>query len=354
MREFIFASKHKTTPISRVPNRSVFPKFLSGEQGPIQQILRPSQVHASTHVVATPQLLFGKGDQEGDLIPRLEQEQALQLPQIEATGPVTPSVSGTVPDIRTPEREGRGTGEEELAADLHTFGGAGNVVADIQLSFSQPKTNRFSGGKDDPVVSGVTKGAFSQPGGRVVGVFGAEFYEPAFTGIKWAFAGGKCTITAKLDVQCPWGTNGGTRTDVPSATDAVVTKAKWPAIKADLAPGAASPFKSPRTTYYSKSLVEKHEKFHGTDDDKWTATSGLGIVKANLEAGTVATATAAAEVATLVNATRAKLISENLKWYKGGGATHSAYAGEIRAYADGKASYQKLADDVEKHGKSLP
>lgn len=43
MREFIFAGKHKTTPISRVPNRPVFAKFPSGEQGPIQQILRPSQ-----------------------------------------------------------------------------------------------------------------------------------------------------------------------------------------------------------------------------------------------------------------------------------------------------------------------
>lgn len=61
MREFIFAGKHKTTPISRVPNRSVFPKFLSGEQGPIQRILRPSQVYASTSVAAAPQPLFGKG-----------------------------------------------------------------------------------------------------------------------------------------------------------------------------------------------------------------------------------------------------------------------------------------------------
>lgn len=47
MREFIFASKHKNTPISRVPNRSIFAKFPSKEQGLIQQILRPSQVQAS-------------------------------------------------------------------------------------------------------------------------------------------------------------------------------------------------------------------------------------------------------------------------------------------------------------------
>ena len=228
-----------------------------------------------------------------------------------------------------------------------------NVVADIRLDFSQPKTDRRSDGKHDPVVSGVSVGAFSQPSGRAVSPFGSEYYEPAFTGISYAFAGGKCTISAKLDVVCPWGTNAGGRTDVPSATDAVVTKAKWPDIKADLQPGAASPFKSRRTTYYSQSLVERHEKFHGTDDEAWTSASGLGIVKAHLEAGTVASASAAADVPTLVDAARVKVISENLKWYKGGGAAHDSYVGEIRAYADGKASYQKLADDVETQGKSL-
>jgi hypothetical protein len=187
-----------------------------------------------------------------------------------------------------------------------------------------------------------------------VSPFGSEFYEPAFKGISYTFAGGKCTISAKLDVVCPWGTNAGGRTDVPSATDAVVTKTAWPNIKADLQPGAASPFKSLRTKYYSQSLVEKHEKFHGTEDNSWTTSSGLGIVKAYLEAGNVASASAKTDVDTLVNGARTKLISENLKWYKGGGAAHDSYAGEIRAYADGKASYQKLADDVEKHGKTLP
>lgn len=313
-------------------------------------------VHAATPVAVQLQPSFGKGDKEPNLAPELQEEPALAPPQIEPTKPVlTPevSVSGTVQDIKTPPEEGRRTGEEELAADLQTPGGVGNVVADIQINFSHPKTDRLGGGKDDPVVSGMSIGSFSQPGGRAVSPFGAEFYEPAFTGISYAFAGGKCTITAKLDVVCPWGTNGGGRTDVPSATDAVVTKAKWPAIKADLEPAAASPFKSPRTTYYSQSLVERHEKFHGTDDNAWTSASGLGIVKAHLEAGTVTSGSAATDVPALVNGARTKLIRENFKWYKGGGASHGSYAGEIRAYADGKAVYQKLADDVEKHGKSL-
>ncbi len=46
MKEFIFASKHKTASISQVPNRPVAHRFLPGAQSPIQQILRPSQHHA--------------------------------------------------------------------------------------------------------------------------------------------------------------------------------------------------------------------------------------------------------------------------------------------------------------------
>jgi hypothetical protein len=308
-------------------------------------------VYSPTPMAAQFQPSFGKGDQASGRVPEPEKEPPRL---IEPIGAVTPSVSGTVPDIKTPEGEGRVTGEEELAADLYTPGGTGNVVADIQLNFSQPRTDRLRVSKNDPAVSGVSIGSFRQPGGRAVGQFGAEFYEPAFTGIKYAFASGKCTITGALDVVCPWGTNAGGCTDVPSASDAVVTKAEWPSIKADLEPGAASPFKSRRTKYYSQSLVERHEKFHGTDDNGWSAASGLGIVKTHLEAATVVPASAAADVPALVDGARVKLISENLKWYKGGGAAHDAYAGEIRAYADGKDTYKKLADDVEKHGKSLP
>jgi hypothetical protein len=300
---------------------------------------------------------FEKNDKEPNLVPEPQEAPSPFPPQI---APAEPSlapeetVSGTMPDITTPPGEGRQTGEAEYTEDVPASGGVGNVVADIRLDFSQPKTDGRNGGKHDAVVSGVSVGSLSQPGGRAVSPFGSEFYEPAFTGISYTFAGGKCTISATLDVVCPWGTNAGGRTDVPSATDAVVTKANWRDIKADLRPGAASPFKSRRTTYYSQSLVERHEKFHGTDDKGWTSASGLGIVKAHLEAGTVASASAAADVATLVDGARAKLISENTKWYKGGGAAHDSYAGEIRAYADGKSSYQALADAVEAHGKTLP
>ncbi len=196
-------------------------------------------------------------------------------------------------------------------------------------------------------------GAFSQPGGRPVSPFGEESYEPAFTGISYAFAGGKCTISGNLDTICPWGTNNGGDIDVPSATAPVVTADKWQAIHDDLKPGSTSPFKSPRNKYYSQALVERHEKFHGTDDLSWTTSTGIGFVKSTIEAGSVASASAAADVATLVDKARTKLIAENLKFYKGGGADHDSFAGEIRAYADGRPEYQKLADAVEVQGRKL-
>lgn len=288
---------------------------------------------------------------DGDALP----QKTPALTQEVRPTPESAQLSGSVPDVVTLPGQGRSTGEEgEEVAQLPLPAGPANVKLDIGLRFRSQQRGGVGHGKRDAAIAGVSMGAFSQPSGRAVSPFGAEFYEPAFTGIRYAAAAGKYTITATLDIICPWGTSSGGATDVPSATDAVVTKANWAAIKADLMPGAASPYKSPRTTYYSQALVERHEKFHGTDDNAWSAGSALPIVKAHIEAGSITPATAAADVTALLDAARTKLIAENLKYYKGGGASHDAYAGEINAYADGKAAYTALANAVEVQGKSLP
>ncbi len=291
---------------------------------------------------------------DGEAVPR----KTPAVTQEEVPTPESAQLSGRVPDVVTLPGEGRSTAEEgeeiAQAAPLPAPAGPANVKLDINLRLRSQGAAGAGHGKRDAAIAGVSMGAFSQPGGRAVSPFGAEFYEPAFTGISYAAAGGKYTITATLDINCPWGTSSGGKTDVPSATDAVVTKANWAAIKADLMPGAASPYKSPRTTYYSQALVERHEKFHGTDDNAWSAGSALPIVKAHIDAGSITPASAAADVTTLLQGARTKLIAENLKYYKGGGASHDAYAGEINAYADGKAAYVALANAVEVQGKSLP
>ncbi len=263
---------------------------------------------------------------------------------------------GHIPNIVTPSGSGFWKGTEEMseAVSISNKEGKGNVVADINLNFTQTRNNNIISQKNDPVVSGVTIGTFSQPGGKPVSPFGEESFEPAFENITHAFNSSKCVIKADLDINCPWGTNSGGRINVPSATDAVITKSNYIDIKNDLTPSATTPHKSPRTKYYSQALVEKHEKFHGTDDYGWVKSSGLPIVKATLEAGNISSGIASAtEVSKLVEKSRIKLVNENFKWYKGGGTSHGSYAGEIRAYADGKAAYKKLAEDVEKHGKTL-
>jgi hypothetical protein len=200
------------------------------------------------------------------------------------------------------------------------------------------------------LVAGTT---FSQVGGRPVSPFGAESFEPAFSGTTWTLAGGVCKINTILDINCPWGTASGGCTDVPSGTAGMITKANWQDVRDDLTPGTSSPFKSRRSKFYSQGLVERHEKFHGTDDEGWVKSSGLALAQAKAKTATINSPTAGADVARALTTCLSMLRSENLKWYKGGGSAHDSYAGEIRAYADGKAEYDKLAKAVETHGKTL-
>lgn len=258
-----------------------------------------------------------------------------------------------IPNVVTVPGSGYWKGGEELLEDVSVPKGVSNVVADLKLNFIQKKTSLPVEGKEDSVSSNVLLGNFTQPGGKRVSPFGSESFEPAFTNVNCKFSGGNCLLKAQLDVECPWGTNAGGRVDVPSATDTVVTKNNWTQIRDDLMPSSKSPHKSPRRKYYSKALVERHEKFHGTDDFKWVKTSGLGIVKLFIEAGNISSKKPIPQAQKLLQKARRKLINENLKWYKGGGTSHSSYLGEIRAYADGKPLYEKLAKGVEKHGKTL-
>ncbi len=344
----------QNTAISKRPASAPVARHLQNSASGLSHLGR-SFSDIPIHAPARCQPAYSKRDATAE--PELQPEIApAPTPPVSSLEPQA-SVSGTIPDVITPPGQGRTTAPEVEAdkADTPLRIGAIPVVANIHLNSSPPTVVHDGGSKTDAVISSVTQGALSQPPGGTLGPteFGTESYEPTFTGISYALAAGKCTITATFNPICPWTTQSRGRTDVPTATDAVVTKDNWTGIRDDLKPGAASPFKSARTSYYSKALVERHEKFHGTDDNGWTTSSGMGIIKASLEAGTVAAAGAKAQVDALVEAARVKVVAENYKWYKGGGAAHDSYAGEIRAYADGKPEYQKLADDVEKQGKAL-
>lgn len=257
--------------------------------------------------------------------------------------------SGATRDRAPSQRNGGEEPEEERM----------KVAADIGLNFTQLKRDEIGSGANDKVASGVGIGKHTQPGGKTVEekadevVFGSTSYESSFSGRSHKFSHGVCTITAKLDVSSPWGTRDEGRTDVPSATDGVVTAKTWPKIKSDLTPIDDPPFSSPRDKYYSKDLVEKHELFHGTDEFGWTERSGLEVVKESLEAETVTVKGAATEVPALLSAAKGKLDAAREKYYKGHGKDHDTYSGELRAYSKFVGAYRKLAADVEKQGKSL-
>lgn len=308
---------------------------------------KPSKSRPKTEAI------FGKSDTES-VKPDGENCVAIENPKYQDSENTTSSLNnGIIPDINTPVTLSNSKGIGEIKEDAPSPNQKGNVISDINLTFKQPKITHSTYGKLDPVNSRVTVGSFSQPGGRTVNPFGEEFFEPAFKNIKYKFKDSKCIIKGDLDVICPFGTNSGGKTDIPSGTSSVITKGNWSDIKDDLQPSTTSPFKSPRKKFYSQALVERHEKFHGTDDLGWVQSSGLGIAKAVLESGNISSSNASKEVPELIKKARKTLLIENFKWYKGGGTSHGSFAGEIRAYADGKSRYQKLADDVEKHGKSL-
>ena len=272
-------------------------------------------------------------------IKEMERVQSPVAEELESAGDET----GGEPGLREEPREG-----EEL-----------KVASGIGLNFKQKKVEGISGGvsggKNDKVASGVTLGSLSQPdGGKVnAGSFGTETYDADFNGVSHSFAKKICTISGTLDVTCEWGTRRRGRKDVPSGTAPVVTATSWPVIKKDLTPDKDPPYMSPRKEYYSQDLTERHEIFHGTDDFDRTKNTGMGIVKTSLEKNTVTPKNADKKIPKFLKDAKAAVVKDVKDYYEGTGTDHSSYAGEIRAYLKGKPHYEALADDVEKHGKTL-
>ncbi len=204
----------------------------------------------------------------------------------------------------------------------------------------------------DPVDTSITIGSFNQLENLNAPPFGMVNFKIDYSNIDYEYKDSKYIIKGKLNVNCPWGTDCGGHTDVPSATDSVVTATNYLQIKRDLTPIHDSPYISPRFKYYSKKLSEKHEKFHGTDFYSWVKSSALPILIDYLEGSRISKGeTADDEIEYLMESAKNKIKNEITRWYRGDGTSYYSYAAEKRAYADGKDHYQQLADDVEKHGK---
>jgi hypothetical protein len=209
------------------------------------------------------------------------------------------------------------------------------------------------------VTTTITSG-YDQPNTLAVSPFGEMVPNFEFTNLAWTVTGNTCNVVARLACHYPWGINGGGCTDVPSGNDAVVTTAAhpssgkkvWETIVDDLTPTAASPFKSRRTYYWSSALTARHERYHGTDDYAWVTSTGQPDALAFIQSRTVSRAQTAADVRTVMDQARRR-IAQGSDTYYGVTLAHDARPGEIRAYNEGKAAYQALADAVRVRGRAL-
>ena len=201
---------------------------------------------------------------------------------------------------------------------------------------------------------------YEQPNSLTPSPFGSMSPSFEFTDVEWTVSGSTCNVTGKLMCHYPWGVAGGTRLDVPSATDGVVTdedhassgKKVWETIVDDLTPSSTSPYKSRRSHFWSESLTARHEQYHGTDDYAWITSTGLPDAQTYIQSQTASSGSTEAEVNRIVETAR-RQIAQGSDEYYGLPAAHSDREGEIRAYGDGKDLYQSLADAVQERGEAL-
>ena len=209
---------------------------------------------------------------------------------------------GSVPNIELGPEEAPWGGPEEGAdasrggrstvtppASTSEAAQPGNLtidVGDVGLGFSSAETQLDGVSKDseysttavDTVSVGTVPFEFNPQSGAAVGAFGEASYQPSIVDMKWKAKSSKVKLDFKFKVNAPWGTNDGGRTDVPSATDGVVTKDTYPTIYSDLYPKKKEKsWVAPRTTYWSKAICERHEKYHVADYKKWSKGAGKKV-----------------------------------------------------------------------------
>lgn len=166
-----------------------------------------------------------------------------------------------------------------------------------------------------------------------------DLLEAYYDNKKWNFGFESSSYAVK------WGTDSGGRADVsdPAANPFPLGKGMPAASTADLTPDATG--RVPRTAYWSEALTVKHEIFHMDDWEGNHARPALGKaetwIEAQTESVTVTTLSPAGVIAAKKLAFDAKVTAEALDAY-----TDYSEEAEKRAYADGKAAYQDLANAI--------
>ena len=120
-----------------------------------------------------------------------------------------------------------------------TVGNVGVEFSDSRtLAGDQSDLETSDGSHRDAVNMGAVGVEWNNPNTKIVTKpFGSESFKPGYKNLTFKRDGkGNLAVDFTLDIQCPWGTYSGGKTDVPSATDAVVTKKNFKKIVRDLTP----------------------------------------------------------------------------------------------------------------------
>ncbi len=201
---------------------------------------------------------------------------------------------------------------------------------------------------------------FTNPGTKTVNPFGSEDFNCAHKNAKAKIKGDTAKIDFTIALHCPWGVNGGSNTDVPSATSPVVTTAIHPSgkkvyeqIAEDLTPAKSDNWRPPRRYFWSRALTERHERYHSTMDLAWGKGAGQKVVTDFLKGETISAADTDADLDDLLDQAMIKMSQANFQWYSGGGKPYIERPGEKAAFLEGKNAYLSLARAVRKQGKKL-
>jgi hypothetical protein len=201
-------------------------------------------------------------------------------------------------------------------------------------------------GKTDAVKGGFTySGSIKRGGARPSGFGVTRSFNSKLKGItitsKAATYEVSATFEHPITYQVRSGAGPSRQKDIASATDADITKAKYPKVVSDLTPNMSDlDGRPPREKYWAEDLTLKHELVHA-DDDKKNAPGAMATVTTWLNGQTAASV---AEVRTLLGKLPGRFATALL-------AALSTEDGEKHAYGDGAPSYKARADAIDAKGK---
>lgn len=338
----------------------------------------PERVRADDAIAAAPQQRSRPNDNGGNGLLRLQRHagnhavsRLVAAAALQREAGEEAATSGTLPDLDPDELPAYEKGAGELKEDGPDGAAAGARGAhaddrgrgallldptDVRVSVSTPELDQPSGrSRADSVSVGAVTNTFANPDtSPSPKAFGSESFKPGYKDVAFTVTPGSVSVAFALDIQCPWGTNAGGRTDVPSATAGVVTADNYSDIVADLTPSLdEKSWRAPRSKYWSEAICKRHERFHSTDDQAWSEGAGKQVVTDYLKTKTVNAATAKADLETHLTAATKAMGTANFQYYTGGAASYLSYKGEERAFGDGKQPYIDLATGVAAQGQKL-